>query len=47
MARTMDSAKRILNGVWGEVWIDGEKIAECVKDDATVENIEAMIKAHI
>ena len=25
----------------------GEKIAECVKDDATVENIEAMIKAHI
>ena len=25
----------------------GEKIAECVKDDATVENIEAMIKAHL
>ena len=25
----------------------GQKIAECVKDDATVENIEAMIKAHI
>lgn len=29
MARTIDSAKRILNGTWGEVWLDGEKIAEC------------------
>lgn len=29
MARTIDSAKRILNGTFGEVWVDGEKIAEC------------------
>lgn len=29
MAKTIDSAKRILNGVWGEIWVDGEKIAEC------------------
>lgn len=29
MARTIDSAKRILNGIFGEVWVDGEKIAEC------------------
>lgn len=29
MARTIDSAKRVINGTYGEVWIDGEKIAEC------------------
>ena len=26
---------------------DGAKIAECVKDDATVENIKAMIESHL
>lgn len=25
----MDSAKRIMNGTWGEVWLDGEYVAEC------------------
>ena len=25
----------------------GEKVAECVKDDATPENVEAMIKANL
>ena len=29
MARAIDSAKRVINGTWGEVWVDGEKIAEC------------------
>lgn len=29
MARTIDSAKRVINGTYGELWIDGEKIAEC------------------
>ena len=29
MARTIDSAKRVINGTFGEVWLDGEKIAEC------------------
>ena len=29
------------------IYKDGAKIDECVKDDATVENIEAMIKKYI
>lgn len=29
MAKTMDSAKRVLSGTWGELWIDAEKVAEC------------------
>ena len=29
MARTIDTAKRVLTGTWGEVWLYGEKIAEC------------------
>lgn len=29
MARTIDTAKRVLSGTFGEVWVDGEKIAEC------------------
>lgn len=29
MARTIDSAKRVINGTYGELWLDGEKIAEC------------------
>lgn len=29
MARTIDSAKRVISGLYGEVWMDGEKIAEC------------------
>ena len=36
MARTIDSAKRILNGTYGEVWVDGEKIAECSACQAKV-----------
>lgn len=29
MATSIDTAKRVLNGSFGEVWVDGEKIAEC------------------
>ena len=29
MARRLDSAKRVINGTYGEVWVDGEKVAEC------------------
>lgn len=29
MARTIDTAKRVISGTFGEVWVDGEKIAEC------------------
>lgn len=25
----MDSAKRTISGTWGEVWLEGEKVAEC------------------
>lgn len=25
----MDSAKRVISGTWGEVWLDGEKVSEC------------------
>jgi len=25
----MDSAKRVMNGTWGEVWLDGEYVSEC------------------
>lgn len=28
MARTIDSAKRVISGTWGEMWFDGEKMAE-------------------
>ena len=30
----MDSAKRVINGTWGELWVDGYKIAECYKFQA-------------
>lgn len=36
MARTIDSAKRVISGTYGEVWIDGEKIAECTACRAVV-----------
>ena len=36
MARTIDSAKRVINGTYGELWVDGEKIAECTACQAKV-----------
>ncbi len=29
MARTIDAAKRAISGTFGQVWLDGEKVAEC------------------
>lgn len=29
MSRTIDAARRVISGTFGEVWLDGEKIAEC------------------
>ena len=25
----MDSAKRVISGTWGEVWLDGDEVSEC------------------
>ena len=25
----MDSAKQVISGTWGEVWLDGDKVSEC------------------
>ena len=30
------SAKNVINGTWGEVWIDGEKISECTALNAKI-----------
>ena len=43
MARTMDSAKRVISGTFGEVWVDGEKIAECTACQAKVSKDKATI----
>lgn len=29
MSRTIDAARRVISGTFGEVWLDGEKISEC------------------
>ena len=36
MSRTIDMAKRVISGTYGEVWCDGEKIAECTACQAKV-----------
>lgn len=46
-ARRLAIGQKILGLPVIAVYKGGEKIAECVKDDATPENIENMIKAHI
>lgn len=38
MAQRIDTAKRVINGTWGEVWVDGEKIAECTACQLKVSN---------
>lgn len=30
----MDSAKRVISGTWGEVWLNGEYVGECSKFQA-------------
>ncbi len=32
----MDNAKRVASGTWGELWLDGEKVAEVYKFQAKV-----------
>jgi len=29
MGKSMDSAKRVISGTWGELWLNGEYVAEC------------------
>lgn len=36
MATSIDSAKRVISGSWGEVWLDGRKVAECSAFQAKV-----------
>ncbi|WP_251447066.1 phage tail tube protein [Vermiculatibacterium agrestimuris] len=44
MARTVDSAKRVMSGTYGELWCDGEKIAEVSEFQAKVtKNKETVI----
>lgn len=44
MARTVDSAKRVMSGTHGELWCDGEKIAEVSEFQAKVtKNKETVI----
>lgn len=46
-ARRLAIAQKVLGLPVIAIYKDGAKIDECVKDDATVENIEAMIKKYI
>ena len=36
MARSIDSAKRVINGTFGQVWLDGDKVAECTALQAKI-----------
>lgn len=45
-ARRLAIGQKILGLPVIAIYENGEKIDECVKDDATVENVEAMIKRH-
>lgn len=36
MSKTIDSAKRTINGTYGEAWCDGDKVAECTGCQAKV-----------
>lgn len=36
MSRTLDGAKRVVNGTHGEAWVDGEKVAETTALQAKV-----------
>ena len=46
-ARRLAIGQKILGLPVIAIYKDGAKIDECAKDDATVENIEAMIKKYI
>lgn len=36
MPNKIDSAKRVIAGTWGEVWLNGEQVAECYGCQAKV-----------
>lgn len=46
-ARRLAISQKILGLPVIAIYKGGEKVAECVKDDATPENVEAMIKEHM
>lgn len=46
-ARRLAIGQKILGLPVIAIYKNGEKVAECVKDDATVENVENMIKANM
>lgn len=37
MARTIDAARRVISGTFGQVWLDGELVAECKGCQAKVQ----------
>lgn len=45
-ARRLAIGQKILGLPVIAIYENGEKVDECVKDDATAENVEAMIKRH-
>ena len=46
-ARRLAIGQKVLGLPVIAIYKGGEKVAECVKDDATVENIKAMIEANL
>ena len=40
---TIDSAKRVMSGTFGEFWWDGELIAECYKFSAKYTNTKEAV----
>ena len=46
-ARRLAISQKVLGLPVIAIYKDGEKVAECVKDDATPENVEKMIKEHL
>lgn len=46
-ARRLAIGQKVLGLPVIAIYKNGEKVAECVKDDATPENVEKMIKLHM
>lgn len=46
-ARRLSISQRVLGLPVMAIYQGGQKVSECVKDDATPENIEAMIKEYL
>lgn len=43
MARNIDSAKRVISGTWGELFLDGEKVAETTGFQAKISQSKSKI----